>query len=262
MGLILNTSTIIRNLSIGPLSGGGGEGGGGGGSLVTSGLVYHYDIGSTFSYPGSGNTISDLSGNSQDATITTSGNPNFDYVSAGTSSYIRVISDTSIGNNNVGNTYDIAGQPFDLTLSVWFRIEGTAGGTWPSTYLYESQGLEYLMHHTSHGTPSERGKLKVFTKGQTTVSHLLPEVLMPDGTATTDWFNVTTTGVNNVITHYINGVSQVSFTHTNVDNGAEGRVKLPSANRAHFAHGTYYNRGLSASEVLGNFNALKSRYGY
>jgi hypothetical protein len=39
MGLILNTSTIIRNLSIGPLSGGGGGGGGGGGSSEPSYLA-------------------------------------------------------------------------------------------------------------------------------------------------------------------------------------------------------------------------------
>ena len=32
MGLIVNTSTVIRNLSIGPLSGGGNGGGGGGSS--------------------------------------------------------------------------------------------------------------------------------------------------------------------------------------------------------------------------------------
>ena len=45
------------------------EAGGGGGGVVTTGLQAYYDAGNASSYPGSGTTVYDLSGNSRTATL-------------------------------------------------------------------------------------------------------------------------------------------------------------------------------------------------
>ena len=219
--------------------------------VVTNGLVLQLDAGNSKSYPGSGTTWTDLSGNGNTGTLVNgvgynSGNLGSlvfdgvdDYVSAPainltTAGTISVwFFKTGTGTPDVGNVVDIFSN---------INTGGTNG--WAFALKTSTNKIDFYI--------ANNGGFGVEDFSTQTISNNI-------------WYNVVVTynGSNKII--YINGVQDSTFasgvngnTTTNWSIGARNtgvrnfQGRIPQA--------SIYNRALSAAEVSQNYNALKGRF--
>lgn len=214
-------------------------------NIVSNGLVLYFDASKSNSYPGTGNTIYDLSGfgntgslvNGPTFSSTNGGNISFDnvndYISFGTSSSVKPTQLTLacffkinainapnviVGKQGTGlgaASYALVVQNGNLN----FRIE--SGGIQDASYTFSNTSTYNYAVGTYDGSA-----LKLYLNGALV------------GTATTTVSIVYSDSYPLLIGYYANAFA----TNMNV-----GSLKL-------------YNRALSAIEIMQNFNALRERY--
>jgi len=287
MGLILNTSTVIRNLSIGPLSGGGNGGGGFSIPISTTNLQMYWDA----SQYTSGTTMTDQTGNSNDGTI--NGSPTF--TSAGDASYFTLSNlggSTLTGNDTItvqsSNNFNFATSA-ELTMTAWVKSVPT------NTNVRFLHGLGELNGtHTNTSSPwndnnTPRVLISVNQSGLSGGSAIYNNKMdarfySPNQKNETDllasgaeldngqWNSVTVTVSTSTLKIYRNGSLVSSIAHTQYSNGVAGSDlgeyvfgKIPSSLTSHMWSGDWavsaiYNAELSATDVLNNYNALATRY--
>jgi hypothetical protein len=146
----------------------------------------------------------------------------------------------------------------NFTTDLWFR--GSTTQVW--------FGIHYLLDmRTSHAGSEKHFSVNV-TAQQLKYYTNTGEILASSRTMLPNiWYNmIITKNNNNLISLYFNGVFESSYTHsvafdstTKLRIGHINNVATPDMYVASFK---YYNRVLSGSEVLQNYNATKSRYGY
>jgi hypothetical protein len=219
-------------------------------AIVTSGLVAALDFSNTASYNGTGTTVFDISGRSNNATLTNS--PSYSSDASGSltlNGSNQMI--TGVHNSDV----EIIG---DLTIDAWFKLEADPGdwvrvigkGNESSrTYgLWYNKAASYFLYQR-YGSSN---------------MNVLYTSTVNIGT----WYHLTgvTTGTTNEL--YLNG----SLVGTTIGGSATYATstepytlgKHPQVHAYHngkIGEGRIYNRGLTAPEVLKNYNATKSRYG-
>ena len=208
--------------------------------IVTDGLVLYLDAANTRSYSGSGTSSNSLVGgigatlvNGVGFTSSNNGAFTFD----GSNDYI-----------NFGNSSAV--QQSSGTLSAWAKASSPGGGYRGIIAKQGAYGLFYtdsvlVAYDWAADAPRSTG------------------VNIADNT----WKNVVLTyqsGVSNGTRIYINGVSVLTTTITvlnqtgNLFGGAEANAgQYASCQISSF---NIYNRALSATEVLQNYNATKGRY--
>lgn len=220
------------------------------GKIVTDGIVLCLDASDKNSYPGTGTSWFDVSGNSNTGTLTNG--PTFNSGNGGS-----IVFDGS-------NDYVVANRPSQLvtngaiTICMW--VKWTTTGTTQSTI----QALIDNNHTTGQGfiiqdRPDLSGRPLSF--GTLAGAGVYSTSQIGNGT----WRHVT--GTNNQTTSilYVDAVFNASVSEaglstvqSNVSIGrAEGFGRYLSGN---IALVQLYNRALSASEVLQNYNATKSRF--
>lgn len=212
---------------------------------VTNGLMLNLDAGNLTSYPGSGTTWFDLSGNGNNATLVNSPIYNSSvgggvFTFNGTNQYVTtsyIPSNTcsiSIWFYNNRNYTDYNRGIFS-TYKLGGPYDGIYMGTYPSSLNLSRDGN---VGWGSSVTPA----LNINT-----------------------WYNITVTSKPGVILVYLNGVLKStingSTTHADVLNIARTRF---DANYWSGYIGTVlvYNKELTSSEVTQNFDSTKTRYGY
>jgi hypothetical protein len=219
--------------------------------IVTSGLVLALDAANRKSYPGSGTTWNDLSGLGNTGTLT--GGPN--YVASNNVILFDGTNDYVSGANSASTDLTT-----DMTIEIWFKIDGVItsdyvrifgkGDATNRTYglwYHVAQGL-WLYQRYGGGFP-----------GASVISPSYPVNLQ-------QWYHMvgTSNGSSHVL--YLNGVSVATGTAaTPVFSSAEG-YRIGGATFHTFHNGPIasvrlYNRGLSATEVLQNYNAYRGRFG-
>jgi hypothetical protein len=226
-------------------------------NLTTNGLVLYYDPSSASSYSGSGTTITDLSGNGRNGTMS-----NISYTSPyfaynGSSSQISVADNALLepgsgdwtmevwvnqavsGNDVVLGKFDPGGQTVDVSYSI--RTTGTT---------YYSQ--------IGSGTGSGA------TLFQNSTNHA--------GTLNT-WYQIVYVFTNvaaNTFQTFVNGSSIGSVGHslgsllntsTNLYIGSYNNGEYPQYFDGKIGITRLYNRALTSTEVLNNYNVDKSKYG-
>jgi hypothetical protein len=216
----------------------------GGGGIVTSGLIVHLDAGNSASYSGSGTTWTDLSGNGNNATLI--GSPSF----TASPGFFDITSDSTYVRLN---KYSHGTNP--LTYSLWVNFD--TNKTW-NTLLENGNWSDSLLIRAQFGL-----QLAIYAKGT--------EIGNRSWTPTTGvWYNVAYTRSGSTNTMYING-AQLGATFTDQTNMTFADQYMFLMRSQHtgdqyvdgkFAQFAIYNRGLSASEITQNFDALKTRYGY
>jgi hypothetical protein len=221
-----------------------------GSSIVTNGLVLNLDAGNPASYPGSGTTWTDLSGNGNNGTLTNG--PTFDSANGGSIVFDGVNDLVNCGNNS---SIQIVG---DISILAWIKVtdfsnyNGIVGKTTshlPNPYDY------YLFQST--GQPSILRGDGVAYGGHT--SNVSPSLGI--------WQYITVTMLGTQINHYLNGnFTSGGTTGVPISNGSNNLIiGNRSDNFTNFkgsiAITQIYNRALSATEVLQNYNAQKSRFG-
>jgi hypothetical protein len=217
--------------------------------VVTSGLVLCLDAGNPRSYPGTGTTWFDVSSNLpttlQNSPTYTSGINGY-FTLNGTNSWVDIGTNASF-------------MPANFTASIWFYLNGTpsAGTVYrvfrSRTYGFgvnvtESRGFDAFMYDSTLALSS--------ISGSSTLS-------------LSTWYNIAITFASNTFSIYLNG-SLVTSTNTASNtayyiNGYMGLGRdADSANsflNGRIANYCFYNKGLTATEVLQNFNAIRGRYG-
>lgn len=221
----------------------------GGPDIITDGLVLHLDAGNSKSYPGSGSTWYDLSGNGNHAINTGlyfNDNPK--------SFQVYQVGDISeIESTNL--------QPAEITVEIMFYLITISDGWLFScqTSSLSDYNKGYLLRYDNptYNLFWQTGRGSTFTRitksGFLTNSkwhHVVgtfnadQQALYSNGSVqTTTGGSIDYTGVRNVITVGTFATSGAGQTYTNI-----GFIKV-------------YNRALSSYEIQHNYNALKGRFG-
>ena len=229
------------------------------GKIVTDGLVLSLNAADKNSYPGSGTTWTDMSGNGNNGTLTNG--PTFSSANGGFIDY-----DGTDDYVDCGNSSALSFGTESFTLDVWTRA--SAIGT--TRFIVGKMDSPGLGSGTGYGLYLGNGGTNwIFGVWDAAVLRIptTPYTASPNV-----WIYLA--GVrdkeSNQVNLYVNGV----LTASSSDLGMDTTVVTPfvvggittsnsTANRwnGDIASTKVYNRALSASEVLQNYNATKTRFG-
>lgn len=220
--------------------------------IITSGMILSLDASKTTSYPGSGNTWYDLSGNSNNGTLvnsptfsTTDGNGCF--VLDGVSNYISL------------PTTGFA--PTSITIDYWIKRNADNGYF---LVIDNSDNPELRLQFTSSNLSAldyDDGAY-FFTPTVTTTF------------STSLWYNIIMTLTNGLQKLYINGNQEIltgTGIYTGGPGGNAGEQTLGTYNRPGAGYGGYasvkigsyrvYNQAFTDAQALNNFLATRARFG-
>ena len=215
--------------------------------IVTDGLVLCLDAGNRKSYPGSGTAWTDLSGRGNIGELINSptyNSSNLGYFQFVTDDYARIPNNTDLDTQTP-------------SVEVWVKTNTTTqAGFWfekgavNTQYSLFQEGADIQWrHYFTDGTLN--------TQSTTTSSYL----------NTSDYFQVVGTYNKQQKITYINGIARTTTNETRPVNFNSGGVTIGMFNSGSYKYNgniaivQVYNRALSASEVLDNYNTYKSRFG-
>jgi len=215
--------------------------------IVTDGLVLALDAGNTKSYPGSGTTWTDLSGNGNNGTL--QNGVGFDSGNGGSLSFDGVNDNVTTGKVLVPRT----GQ---------FHIEG---------WCYLNQTNAFCMFVTQYNNDNDAGRFLCFFSNDGTIRmHDSGDSMTgttPPYTANT-WFYVAfQRDSSNLCNIFVNGTKETTgatntttLENTNTIIGSRGSLTSGVFYNGRMSNVRIYNRALTASEIQQNYNATKGRY--
>jgi hypothetical protein len=214
--------------------------------IVTDGLVLALDAGNTKSYPGSGTTWTDLSGNGNNGTLVNG--VGYNSGNGGSLSFDGVNDKVTFPNNTINTSAGI-------TVDVWFKT--SSGTKYQDIFdLNDSFGVWITTNYPPLGT------------GKITASFNTTSGVMVANYVVNTWYQVVISGSGTSNTLYLNGVSvatasQTVATSINLNTARIGNVDGDRA--AEYLVGNvsnlkFYNRALTAAEIQQNFNATRSRF--
>ena len=232
--------------------------GGGGGSLVSANNILLLDANL---YSGSGNWL-DTSGTGNDATLYSSGS-GLTYVNSGDADYFNFADDGGGVQNYFKFSSGIFDPLNDQTFSIWCMFSDLSSHSYQA-FCSKWDASGGLLYRYVNGSGLNLVRSNQSNKGYfSNSSGLLDDTI----------YNFTFTRSGNTYTAYINGVntnpisgntigtvttSDSSFLEPN----SVGADKGGDDQEGRIYHVMSYSDALTASEVLQNFDALKSRYGY
>lgn len=214
--------------------------------IVTQGLIMHLDAGNSSSYPGTGSTWYDISGNSNDATLTqvsSSGTPaTYSSSDGGVIEFDGV--DDKVSCLNL-SSYS------NLTIEMWIydtRNLSAADGD-IATYAGRGSGGSY--------TFTTGGAFK--TDGNGNANRTVNATVPPQN----QWYH---------FCYVKNGSLWLDNTEYSSSSGSDGsygslqigesRTDVSSYLNGKVSNVRVYNRSLTSAEVSKNYNATKGRFGY
>jgi hypothetical protein len=217
-------------------------------NIVTDGLIFAVDAGSTRSYPGTGTTTTNII-NGASGTLTngvayvTNNGGAFDF--DGTDDFIVFPDDTNLNNQT-------------LTMESWVNMHSTLS---QDAFFFEKGFV-----NSQYSTFTNANNLIFRTIGLSTQDLA---VSMLSYTSADTWFHVACTYGAGVKYVYINGVAVTTMT------GLTGTISTNTTGLFLGAYGPgnsfqmdgkiavsrVYNKALTQAEVTQNFNAQKSRFG-
>jgi len=217
-------------------------------SIVTSGLSFLVDARNPRSYPGTGTTWFDVSGNQNNVAFQNSGSITYNssgYFSTGATGFFSAASST---NTPLGNS------PY--CIGVWARQVGT----WGLNYGFISIG--------GYGTTNQSNALRTLnnTAGQFHHYWWGNDLSATSSSATLgNWFMVLAQydGVTRSI--WVNNVQVASDTPTG-HNVLSSAIQVSQTNPGEYQQGDIavafiYNTALTSAQIAQNYNALRGRYG-
>lgn len=235
-------------------------------AIVTSGLVLNLDAGFVGSYPTTASTWYDLSGNNNNSTLVNG--PTYNTSQGGGIKFDATDDYATIPDSN---SIDLT----TLTISLWFNrgdILTLAAGDQQNFFIKgntSAPGGDNFNYAVQLFGPTGGGRYAWQSPGIGFAALIPPsQVLFAN-----QWYNLVFTHVStNTPIAYLNGIKQTNWTATNPTNALvtntwratiSGDVER---NQAATFNGIMsivqlYNRALSETEVLQNWNALKGRFG-
>lgn len=223
--------------------------------IVTDGLVLALDAGNPKSYPGSGTTWNDISGNGNNFTLSGT-----DYISTNPSHF-------SLLNDEVDQIYNssfsFGGSTAIMTVSCWVRFDDINSSSGVISYAEIGQSANQYLIYYSGSTIPKRFELW-FDNTQVNINYTLTSSV---------WYNIANvvSSTNNIL--YLNGqeIQSVSKSGTSLEGvgymifGQEqdsvgGGFQTNQDLIGDIAQVSIYNRALTSQEIQQNFNALRSRF--
>ena len=216
--------------------------------LVTDGLVLALDAGDTLSYPGSGTTWTDISGNGNTATLINS--PTYNTSNGGSivfnGSNQYASKNPSTMNLSSGVSMEMIFKSTDMNS----RAQGFMSFSPGTAYInFYTPGNGTLRWETWYSYPGSGGAF--FT---------------PTALSNNTWYHAVGTFVNGSSILYINGssVASASYTAGNYSSSYTSEIRIGEYAgylSGNIAVAKIYNRALTAAEIQQNFNALRGRFG-
>jgi hypothetical protein len=227
-------------------------------NINESGLVLALDAADKNSYPGTGTTWTDLTGNGYNGTLTNS--PTF----SGTNGGNIVFNGT---NQYVGINYNVNLNPAtNVSVSVWARLTVNDANIRNPIELSASADELYFIFLRADLSPKRWGwgvRQSNDTYAETTSTATNPAI--------NTWYNLTLVANSStgLVSLYINGILDGSIAYNGtLKQNAAATLSVgsdPGAARRYWqgniANAQIYNRALSATEVLQNYNVTKTRFG-
>ena len=220
-------------------------------SIITTGALMYVDAGKSLSYPGTGTTWTDLSLNTNNATLV--GSPPF--TSSGLASYLSFNGTGSqyastvaskFNTTYTGKTIFFAARITAFSVGIFRCLFGTNGGSRNfNTYIYSPSSGVYQMHYSAGGSGGFSNNLSL-----TTNLWFIGAVTQTTGGLVTYYFNGQPVGTNTGITfaQYASNSGEYVALGDNFWYG-----DLPVV--------VVYGRALTADEIQQNYLALRGRYG-
>jgi hypothetical protein len=231
----------------------------GGPDIVTDGLVFCVDPANSKSYSGSGTKLNDLSLYSS----------NMDLVNG-----VAVTNGSCVFDGVDDHTTTTAGQAFyqyttEITACSWFKRNGNiTGGSGGGQCTKDVDNWTTSNVWLFHGNGSPTNSITFYVNGGSYYRNRDTGFL-----ADNTWYFICGTCSSSLIKIYVNGV-QVGISATGMNSGniisnSNSVIqygKDPRYSTGRFFTGSVgssyvYNRELSSSEILNNYNALKGRFG-
>ena len=224
------------------------------GKIVTDGLVLALDAADKNSYPGSGTTWRDMSGNGNNGTLTNG--PTFNTAAQGNINF-----EGTDDYTNFSAILNFTSEPF--TFSYWINFNSLTtnqSGQGPIIiYKGSYQQNGYYDQMSTNGAinfvTNQSGAYQITSTNTSKVT-------------TGIWYNISYTRNGSSIRIYVNGIDSTSIagTHTNPTTSANA-FRLANYQNG-YIYGNFklanfqtYNRNLSASEIQQKYNAQKARFG-
>ena len=227
--------------------------------IVTDGLVFYLDAANTRSYPGSGTSVIDMVNNTTTSLINgtsfSSTSPQY-FDLDGVNDEIQV---TSNSFTNLLNNW---------TIDCWFNTDVTSGEATENP-LWWKTSIDGLNNDTFM-MGIRNGVIRAGLERASDDAGFMRSASTSLSTGV--WYNAVTTYDNNTLNIYLNGSNDGSWVIgavTAYSGNSAGRI----GSTLHTNHGTkgafngkianfkLYNRALSSTEILQNYNATKTRFG-
>jgi hypothetical protein len=225
-------------------------------NIVTNGLILYLDAGNPASYPGSGTTWTDLSGNGNNGTLLNGVGYNSN--NGGSLTFDGVNDYVNFGNSSVFN--QSGGKSF--TITCWARVSSASNpfNAFLSKSLFSGE-FEYAL---GLGPPPNNGVWWLTSSNGT--NWVVRGAGENISLSVWYYYAVGYDFANQVSFASINGKSIFTSTQTGIYNGSRpfeiGRHNDPvTYSTSRISNLQFYNRVLTASEIQQNFNATRGRFG-
>lgn len=230
------------------------------GKIVTSGLVMYLNAADRNSYPGSGTAWNDISGNTNNGVLTNG--PTFNSANGG-----------SIVFDGIDDFVNCASTNFNsISAFAFIRPNQRTGTNYPTIIAKWQNPPDQRSWILGIDTPTGKLNSAICSNGVysiSTIKHYYSVSSISYG----QWQQVGMTFDNGTFNLYINGQS-ISVTKpydasittiynsnvtTKIGDSIDGALDFKYS--GNIANAMIYNRALSASEILQNYNATKTRFG-
>jgi hypothetical protein len=234
--------------------------------IVTDGLVLYLDAGNSNSYPGSGTTWSDISGNGYNGTLTNG--PTFNSANGGGIVFDGT-NDYVIGNNNLNSKITTA-----ITISVFAKVPNMNSRV-PLFFKYQAVSLPYGYSFevgTINGLWTRTMRFYAAGNIESYASDYRGDTELLDNTIY--MFTAQYSNTQSIMKMYYNTTEMpATQDNPNWENNPDWSANtnayvLGAADPAFNIYGSstiyntlVYNRILSLNEITQNYNAYRSRFG-
>jgi hypothetical protein len=218
-------------------------------SIITNGLSLCLDAANSKSYPGSGTTWTDLSGNGNTGTLVNG-------VGYNSSNLGSLVFDGVDDYVNLGTT--LTNGFINITVSAWFyAVADTGRQDIVTKYPFGNGWILYYSNTTNKFGVDGRESGDAYFSNVTTNTY-----------AVNNWYNIVFTKNTTNWRLYVNSLLDCNNTNgngaTSFNNAgilAIGSLPVNSDYaKGNISQVSIYNRALTAAEVQQNFNALRSRF--
>ena len=230
---------------------------------VKDGLVLYLDAGDSNSYPGTGTTWTDLSGNDNNGTLVNG-------VGYSGSDGGSLVFDANNEYSTIPATSNFDFGQDDFTISCFFKNNIKSVSQTDRRYLIHNEtswnGTRWVLYSS---IDNNTDKAVFYTYPTFSTNGNLPLLVSSTTLNTSDWYNVVVSRINNTISLYLNGVQEDSETITTAVGDSSYTTYIASGttqtDRGLFGNISniliYKNKGLTPEEVQLNYNIFKGRYG-